>query len=298
MGERRAGSSTVELRGREALVRQLAHFTGRALRGERQVLVVVGGAGTGKTELVRDALALAPAMEVRRASGDPDETGLAFGVVDQLGLLDPACGPAVGPEPAAVGEALVAVLGATGAPPRVLVLEDAHWMDRPSLLALAYALRRLESRPLVALCTTRDPVALPAGLRRLAEDGRGWTVQTLPLSVEEARAAVRRWGAGPVSDPVLERLVLHTGGNPRHLRLLLEEHRVADLLDPRELPLNAPCTARRPHSRCSAASRTSPTRDPRSSRPCRRACCTPAARPGRPPRCGSTTPCAPRSTTG
>lgn len=221
-------------------MQRIVRLCERALGGSRQVIAVVGGSGIGKTRLVDDVLGLVPAAEVRRASGDPDEVNLAYGVVDQLGLLEQAVSAGrEHAEPSVVGDALVAALGDAEAPPLVLVLEDAQWMDRPSLQALTFALRRLGTQPLVALVTTRDPASLPAGLWRLCEGPSGSVVRPSPLSLAEARDALRQWGRRAVSEPVLERLMQRTDGNPRHLRLLLEQSGPQDHLDPRQLPSGA-----------------------------------------------------------
>src|ERR687888_1287059 len=46
--------------------------------------------------------------------------------------------------------------------PLLLVVEDAHWLDRPTADVLAFVARRIESDPILLLAATRD--GYPSGL--------------------------------------------------------------------------------------------------------------------------------------
>ena len=117
-----------------------------------------------------------------QASGDELEAGLAYAMVEQL-VAETARPPpellaAIGTErvaeiaPVRMGAALVEMLGWLQADgPVVMVLDDAHWGDVPSLQALGYAMRRLRSSRVLALLSARDDRTdqLPASLRRLSD---------------------------------------------------------------------------------------------------------------------------------
>ena len=72
-----------------------------------------------------------------RASGEPAETRVALGVLDQLLRRAGEDGA-----PAHRG----GVLEWLGEQPVVLFVDDAQWADAPSLDALVFALRRLDER--------------------------------------------------------------------------------------------------------------------------------------------------------
>ena len=154
--------------------------------------LVEGGAGVGKTALVELALARRRAP-VLRASGEPGETSVALGVLDQL--LRRA-GEAARPR---TGEALLEWLGDQ---PLVLFVDDAQWADAPSLEALVFAVRRLASERVTVIVASRPDPRLEA-LRRLASGPTGCRIDLRPLTPVELRgagAAVRS-GRGPAVDP-------------------------------------------------------------------------------------------------
>jgi ATP/maltotriose-dependent transcriptional regulator MalT len=158
---------------------ELATLRGRlaaARGGAPQVVLVEGPPGIGKTALVSHFLQEHcghehghPAPAVLRASGEETETLLEYGVVDQLarsaaragaGLSIPGrlSGTAPG-DAVAVGSRLLEMLGAfEAAAPVVVVIDDVHWVDQPSLKALVFALRRLVADPALVLLTVSDAV--------------------------------------------------------------------------------------------------------------------------------------------
>ena len=106
-----------------------------------------------------------------------------------LGLLDELAAPraeavraalglSVGARPAERfldGAGVLDLLAAASLARPVLVLvDDLHWLDRPSAQAMVFALRRLEAEPVVALLGVRTAAAVPArldGLGRLTLTG-------------------------------------------------------------------------------------------------------------------------------
>src|SRR3954454_9801894 len=155
-----------------------------ALAGQPQVVRIEGPAGIGKTALIEHFLrdpGVHPAPVVVRASGEDTESLLAYGVVEQLARAAGAPGsallaalPAGAPtpvlDPVAVGSRILELLdGLDGGAGVVLVVDDVHWADLPSVQALVFALRRLVADPVLTLLAAREDavVQLPETLRRL-----------------------------------------------------------------------------------------------------------------------------------
>jgi hypothetical protein len=166
--------------GRE---RELAVLTGTwalACRGEARVVCVEGVAGIGKTALVREFTGEAGGT-VLWASGDEDETGLPWGVLSQL----PVGSLAGQADPVFAARALADVLRAEGNV--VLVIDDAQWADRLSLVALRLAVRRLGTDPvlLIMIRQTGSSVELDDGWRRLLDSDRGSRLEVDGLAPAE-----------------------------------------------------------------------------------------------------------------
>ena len=151
------------------------------------MLVLLGDAGMGKTVLLAEAArqARSAGLRVLQVAGRESEQDLAFAGLHQLlrPVLDRVAGPA-GPAGGSAAGGVRAVRGAGPARrpadrarrahpafapvqdrPLLVVADDAQWLDRGSLDALAFAARRLESEPLVLLLGARGNVP-PAGFER------------------------------------------------------------------------------------------------------------------------------------
>lgn len=156
------------------------------------VLVVLGEAGMGKTALVAEAAKWAggAGMRVLSATGQEPESNLAFAGLHQLlrpvaaqipGLparqasaLLGALGLApdlVTPDRLMTGMAVLTLLSDLSKAPGVLVIvDDAHWLDRDSLDALAFASHRLDTEPvvlLVGVCGSAPLAGFDRGLPEL-----------------------------------------------------------------------------------------------------------------------------------
>ena len=120
--------------------------------------------GVGKSALLEYALQAASGLHVARAAGVDSEMELAFAGLHQLcaPMLDrlselpapqrEALGTAFGltagppPDPFLVGLAALSLLSdVAGERPLVCVIDDAHWLDRASLVTLAFVARRVFS---------------------------------------------------------------------------------------------------------------------------------------------------------
>ena len=167
-----------------------------------QVLLVTGEAGMGKTVLLADAADRArPAgMRVLAVTGRESESRLAFAGLHQL--LRPVLPGAAG-LPARQGRALSGALGLSADPvapdplltgvavltllsdlaersPVLVVADDAHWLDRSSLDALAFAASRLDAERVVLLAGARGQAPPPGFDRGFPELHLG------PLSAADA----------------------------------------------------------------------------------------------------------------
>ena len=152
-----------------------------------QVLLVTGEAGMGKTVLLADAAerARSAGMRVLSVTGRESESKLAFAGLHQLlrpvlssaaglpgrqaqaltGALGLAADP-VAPDPLLTGVAVLTLLSdLSERSPVLVVADDAHWLDRSSLDALAFAGSRLDAERVVLLVGARGQ-APPSGFDR------------------------------------------------------------------------------------------------------------------------------------
>lgn len=204
--------------------------------GQPQVVVVQGEAGIGKSALLTSFSGRLDGFTVLAASGDELEISLEFGLVDQL------LGHRKGwKEPYAAGLGVLQYLGHASADQHCLVLiDDAHLADQPSLAALNFMFRRLGTDPVILVLGLRPEgtSSVPAGLLRRAK-GAGAVVELGGLSAEEVQALACARDVGALTRRAAERLRVHTGGSPLHLCALLDEI-PASTLEAMEQPLPAP----------------------------------------------------------
>jgi len=242
--------------GRRSELEVLDALLAAASAGRPQVAVVRGTAGSGKTRLVERLLERqgipAEGPGVLRASGSAWEQELDGGVLEQLLTGGP---PAVAGEPrdpASAGPALLEAVasatrhqdrtacrpagraGDTGtgeepasrACPAVLLVDNLQWVDRATLHALLFALRRLAGQRLLVVLVLREECAhgLPAPFRDFLEDRRTTLVGLHPLSAADVlELAVKGLGID-LTEPAAHRIAAYCGGNPRHVLHLLQEN--------------------------------------------------------------------------
>ena len=229
--------------------RELAAIEALLSRGG--VLVIEGGAGMGKTSLLDAACGRADSLgcEVLRSCGSELEAGFAFGVVRQLferrlaGVEDDErdellTGPAAAARPLLAGapgdssadDTSFAVLHglywltANLAARRFLAIavDDAHWVDGPSLRWLAYLAPRLEGLP-VALMVALRPAEPASGEDALLAVRAGASTVARPRLLSDAAVAdvARATLGGQASDDLCTALKRASGGNPFYLRELV-----------------------------------------------------------------------------
>jgi len=212
--------------GRQRECDELDRLVVRVRSGRSGALVVNGEPGVGKSALLDHLCARATGCRVVRVAGVESEMELV------LAGLHQACAPFLDridrlPEPQAqalrivfgieggevpdrflVGLATLSLLAETaGERPVVCVVDDAQWLDRPSLQVLAFVARRLVAESVALVFAVRDASAEPelAGLQRIGVHG---------LRDADARALLRVVVAGLVDEQVRDRIVAETRGNP------------------------------------------------------------------------------------
>jgi DNA-binding CsgD family transcriptional regulator len=212
---------------------------GRALAdvgaGRPQTVLLTGPAGIGKTSLIERSLSGLDGVTVLRASGEPWEAFVAFGVMDQLlraagvggGLLLASRHRALPPEePVRVGAVILEALEKLERQsPVLLLIDDAHWADVDSLRALLFALRRLVTARVLTLLAVRDEDAgrLLDGIRRMASSTTGRSLHLEPLESGDVQTIATALGVPQFRMRTAQRLRDHTGGNPLYVRALLSE---------------------------------------------------------------------------
>ena len=244
-------SVPVLLLEREREIASLIAAAETAAGGGARVVVVEGPAGIGKSRLLaalREGCA-ERGLRVLSARGSELELEFPFGVVRQLfepALVDAETGGrwlsgaaapagAVFSPPGEAGvegrDASFAALhglfwltaNAAGDAPLVLMVDDLHWVDTPSLRYLAYLVRRLEGMPVLLAVGLRsgERGADPALIGEIVQEPGAVAVRPGPLSDGAARALVSaRLGQEP--DPAfLAACHEATGGNPLLLGQLL-----------------------------------------------------------------------------
>lgn len=244
--------------GRTREVALLRTRLATARTGAASVVWISGESGIGKTALVRTFLdqatrpdAVSGALRVLWASGDETETGLPFGVVQQIdGQLEQPAGPAadelpyaaqgtvttaaghrVRSGPLAAGADLLASLG-SWSEPTVLVLDDLQWCDQESAQSFLFVLRRLRAEPLLVIVASLPDLAdrLGDGWRRLLDDATKVTaIRLAGLGPSDLGQMARMLGRGAIGGTLAERLYRHTDGHPLYARSLLEQQDLASL---------------------------------------------------------------------
>jgi len=221
--------------------------------GRGRLLAIEGPPGIGKTSLLRETRALGQeaGMEVLGARGSELECTFSFGVVRQLmepllaqvpdsereellsgaaqlavTLFDPAqIGAEERPEiPLAALHGLYWLTANLAARrPLLLVVDDLHWCDVPSLRWLAYLLPRLEDLEISIVVALRpsEPGVDPSLVGQILADPLTTIVRPAPLSSEAVAQLVREFLSPHADDEFCFACHEATGGNPLLVHELL-----------------------------------------------------------------------------
>jgi DNA-binding CsgD family transcriptional regulator len=217
-----AGRGTLLGRQRERAV--LERLLGTARGGHGATIVLHGDPGVGKTALLEYAVEVGEGFRVIRTAGVEGEMELDFAAVQQLcspilgfaeqlpgpqrEALDVAFGLSAGDasSPFLVGLAVLGLLAeAAEEQPLLCLVDDAQWLDGASARAIAFVARRLLAERVALAVATRDPAG---GFARFPQ------LRVEPLGRRDARALLESALAARLDEPVLERIVAETRGNP------------------------------------------------------------------------------------
>lgn len=245
------------LAGREAECARLHALLEGARGGRGGVLLLRGEAGAGKTALL-DAVVAGVDRDVLvlRAQGVESESELPHAGLHQL--LRPVAGELGGLAPPQA-DALRAAFGlrAGGSDERFLlslavlsllgelserrpvlcVLDDAHWLDRGSVDALAFVARRLEAERVAVVVAVRDPASRSFPVTDLP------TVRIGALAPDAAGRLLEEHAGVPVHPDVRLRLVAATAGNALALVELARALQAEELRGEQPLPVPLPLTS-------------------------------------------------------
>ena len=243
--------------GRQAELARISSFLDAVPTGP-EALILGGEAGIGKSALWLDTLAQAQARSYRALSSRPTESEakLSFAALGDLldGVVEEALDALPPPQRSALEVALLraeatttppdrrtlssafhgALMALAGARPLVLAIDDAQWLDEPSLEAFLFAGRRLGAEGVAMLGALREGTAV-AGLEV------PWLelLRIEPLAETEARELLTASQVERMAPAVADRLVETSAGNPLALleipRLLSDGQRAGR--EPLEEPL-------------------------------------------------------------
>ena len=214
-----------------------------------ELVLIEGPAGIGKSRLVDELISRAAGTGVRvlAARGAHLERDFPFGVVRQLfeplladarereRLLAGAAASATpifeASVPSGPGDGSFAALNGlywlaaniAEEGPLLLVVDDVHWCDPPSLRYIAYVARRLAGSEILLALTLRtgEPGTDPVLVAELASSAEALRIAPRPLSEEGVAGLIAdRLGAEP-DEAFTAACRDATGGNPLLLRQLL-----------------------------------------------------------------------------
>ena len=238
-------SRTDRLIGRESALAAASSVLDDARRGAGQFLMISGEAGIGKTAMLAVLVSQAgPAPLVLRGfcwegDGAPpywpwsqvlQASGLPMADLGEAGwLVQPASGPAEPMGAVAAGDAqfrlfeavarcLARLAAGSGLRPVLVVLDDLHWADEPSLRLLGFLARALAAESVALLGAYRDTEASPE-LLKIA--GQAQQLALAGLTPDDIGALAKDLAGTAVPAQVTAQLWQRSGGNPFFVRELI-----------------------------------------------------------------------------
>lgn len=232
---------------RERELARLTKLVAAARDGAGAVAVVEGPPGIGKTELLKTLATRADkdGMRVLSARGDELERGFAFGVTRQLfervvdrlpvteraelftgaallaqRVVDPGSVPATSDAPADAFQLVHGLYWLTAnlaeQRPVAVVVDDAHWADRPSLRWLHYLSRRLEGVGVLVVVATRstEPEAPIDEIEAVKAAAEAELLRPAPLSEPATGVLLGAVFDAEPAPALVQEAHRVTGGNP------------------------------------------------------------------------------------
>jgi DNA-binding CsgD family transcriptional regulator len=232
----------MELLDRRLELDSLEELLAAARAGRGDALVLRGAAGIGLSALLDHAAReAASACRVVRVAGVRSEAELPLAGLQRLAMLfdeptPPVPSPSVAQnEPLATGLAVHALLTqAARADPVVLVIDDAHLLDRPSLEAIAFACRRLRQHRVAAIVATHATTTQRSVLHGVPEAVVGSLGSVAAAQLLTSALAV------PIDRAVHARLLTEADGNPLALLELPGQLRPDQIAGSAALPTYLP----------------------------------------------------------
>lgn len=261
------------LLGRESALAAASSVLNDARGGTGQFLMISGEAGIGKTAMLAALVSQAgPAQLVLRGfcwegDGAPpywpwsqvlQASGLPMADLGEAGwLLQPASGSAEPMSALAAAdaqfrlfEAVARCLGRLAAGrPVLVVLDDLHWADEPSLRLLGFLARALAAKPVALLGAYRDTEASPE-LHKIT--GQAQQLALVGLTPDDVGALARELAGTRLPAQVTAQLWQRSGGNPFFVRELIRLLVAQDSWhQPTQIPASVAETLRRRLARLS-----------------------------------------------
>jgi DNA-binding CsgD family transcriptional regulator len=246
----------MNLRGRDAQCGALDALVASARAGHSAVLVLCGDTGVGKTALIDHVVEAAPDMRTVRISGVESESDFPFAGLHRLlveflpgrdrlpasqsGAIAVAFGLAEGPPPDRFLVSLAALTLLADAAtdgPMLCCVDDLQWLDRETVLALAFVGRRMHAEGIGLILGVRAAEIDPAALEGLP------ILEVTGLDRDAAVELLTDVVDGPVDARIADNIVTATAGNPLALtdlgRELSAEQLRGGALLPEPMPIGS-----------------------------------------------------------
>ncbi|MFC7529267.1 ATP-binding protein [Actinoplanes sp. GCM10030250] len=214
--------------GRGRPLSRLSELIARAHAGDGGAVLITGETGVGKSTLIEAAAGIAAqaGFRVLSCSGVEGETQIGLAglhellrvIIDRAEILPEqhrdvlfsvfGLGPRIAPDRLQLSAAVLGLLTALAAEqPLMMVLDDAHWMDQPTIGMIAFLVRRVTAAPIVMVVARRPDGA--AALETLGLD----EIVLERLTESQARSLVTRRHPG-LANHLLRQVLDESEGNP------------------------------------------------------------------------------------
>ena len=238
--------------GRAAELEALAQAAADAQSGQPRVVLLDADAGMGKSTVLDAFLATlshhttddeTPSATVHRVVCDSYEQDVPFG------LLELVVGERIAPDadPVTVARQLLGWLAQQQGDGHlvVLALDDIQWMDRQSVDALRFALRRLRADQVLAVLARRIPTGQDPWTGLTSIPHLAQTIQLGELTPEDVADLARSQRGWDLSYQAAQRVCERTAGHPLLVHAFLSSAAERDLRDSRSLPASVTDAVRR-----------------------------------------------------